>query len=200
MAKRGILAVFAVMVWTTGLFAHHPFAAEFDTNKPFTVTGTLTKIEWMNPHVYAFVDAKDTQGRVANWKVELGSPAELTKAGWTRTSIKTGDSVTFDGWRAKDGSNFANAESATLGDGKKLVTASSFHLGPSDQLAEADSRPLSEETDLSAAPQSTGTSGTQETGTSAAQELPSTGSPLALYLLLGGLSLAGAAGVRAIRR
>jgi hypothetical protein len=189
MAKRATLALLAVLAWSTAALAHHPFAAEFDTTKPHAVTGTVTKVEWMNPHVYAYVDARDDQGKAASWKVELGSPAELTKAGWTRTSLNTGDKVTFDGWRAKDGSNFANAESVTLGDGKKLVAASSFHTGPSDQLARADSA-ASQQTDP-ADPQPTGTAGTQE--------LPSTGSPLAVYLLLGGLSLAGAFGLRAFR-
>ena len=125
MAKRAILAVLATALWSTAAFAHHPFAAEFDMTKPLTLTGTVTKIEWQSPHVFAYVDAKDDQGKMANWKIELGNPAELTKAGWTRTSIKIGDSATFYGWRARNGSHLANAESVSIGD-QKLVASSRF--------------------------------------------------------------------------
>ena len=213
MAIRGILAVLAVMVWTTGVFAHHPFAAEFDTNQSFTLTGTVTKVEWQNPHVYAYVDAKDTQGKVVNWKVEMASPGALQKAGWSQTSLKVGEMVTIKAWKSKSNPTLANADSFTIG-GKTMSAVSSFSGGPSDQLADSS---LSSQTDLlSAQPQPTGTSGSAEeqqpTGTAGSaqseqapgaadtRELPATGSPLALYLLLGGLSLAGAAGLRAARR
>ena len=138
------------------------------------------KVEWQNPHVYACVDAKDNQGKDLNWKVEMGSPAALTKEGWTSTSIKTGDSVTIKAWKSKNNPTLANDDSFTIG-GKTMTAASSFSGASSDQLARADTEP-----------QSIGTSGTQE--------LPSTASPLALYALLGGLSLAGALGLRAARR
>jgi len=184
MAIRGFLAVLVAVLWTTGVFAHHPFAAEFDTTKPFALSGALTKVEWQNPHVYAYVDAKDTQGKVVNWKVEMGSPAELMKAGWMQSSMKIGDQVTFDGWRARDGSNLANAESVTLPGGAKLVAASSFHLGPQDQRAQSET----------GEPRAIGTAGAD------GDALPATGSPLALYGLLGALSLAGALGLRAANR
>jgi hypothetical protein len=137
-----------------------------------------------NPHVYAYVDAKDNQDKVVNWKVEMGSPAELMKAGWTQSSIKIRDQVTLDGWRARDGSNLANAESVTLPGEAKLVAAASFHLGPQDQRAQSET----------GEPQAIGTGGAD------GDALPATGSPLALYALLGGLSLAGAFGLRAARR
>ncbi len=178
MAKRACVAVLAAMMWTAGVFAHHPFDAEFDSNQPINMTGTVTKVEWQNPHVYTYLDAKDAQGKVVNWKVEMGSPADLMKAGWTRTSLKAGDPVTVKGWKSKTNATLANAESFTVG-GKTMMAASSFHA-PSDQLARADN--------------------TQSTGTSGTQELPSTASPLALYALLGGLSLAGAYGLRSRRR
>ena len=174
MATRGLLAVLAAMMWTAGAFAHHPFDAEFDSNQPINMTGTVTRVEWQNPHVYAYLDAKDAQGKVVNWKVEMGSPADLMKAGWTRTSLKTGDPVTVKGWKSKTNPTLANAESFMIG-GRTMMAASSFHA-PSDQLARADN--------------------TQATGTAGTQELPSTASPLALYALLGGLSLAGAYGLR----
>jgi hypothetical protein len=181
MAKRAGLAVLAAMMWTAGVVAHHPFDAEFDSDQPINLTGTVTKVEWQSPHVFSFLDAKDAQGKVVNWKVEMGSPADLMKAGWTRTSLKAGDPVTVKGWKSKTNPTLANAESFTIG-GKTMMAASSFHA-PSDQLARADN---------TAEPQGTGTSGTQE--------LPSTASPLALYALLTGLSLAGAYGLRSRRR
>ena len=181
MARRGFLAVLAAMVWTTVAFAHHPFTAEFDMNQSVTIAGTVTKVEWQNPHVYAYVDAKDDQGKVVNWKVEMGSPAQLTKEGWTQTSIKTGDMVTVKAWKSKSNPTLANADSFTFG-GKTMTAASSAHMAPTDQLARADA----------ADPRATGTAGTQD--------LPSTASPLALYALLSSLSLAGAFGLRAARR
>lgn len=107
--------------------AHHSFAAEFDAARPVSVKGTVTKIEWMNPHVWFYIDVKDDQtGKTSNWGVEMGSPNGLMRTGWTRNSMKLGDVVTVEGSRAKDGSNTANARSVTLAaSGQKLFASSS---------------------------------------------------------------------------
>ena len=106
-------------------FSHHSFAAEYDANKPTTLTGTVTKIEWMNPHARFYVDVKDDKGVVANWEFELGSPNGLMREGWTRNSLKPGDVVTVTGALAKDGTRLVNARKVTLADGTQVMGASS---------------------------------------------------------------------------
>jgi hypothetical protein len=106
--------------------AHHAFSAEFDSNKPVTLTGTVTKVEWTNPHAWFYMDVADPTGKVTNWAFELGGPNTLIRAGWTRNSMKIGDAVTVEGSRAKDGSPIANAQIVTLkSTGKRLFAASS---------------------------------------------------------------------------
>jgi len=107
------------------VFAHHSFAAEYDRNKPITLTGTVTKVEWMNPHARFYVDIKDDAGKVTNWEFELGSPNGLMRMGWTRNSLKPGDVVSIEGSQAKDGANLVNARSVKLADGRKVFAGSS---------------------------------------------------------------------------
>jgi hypothetical protein len=112
--------------------AHHSFAAEYDSNKPVTLTGKVTKVEWQNPHAFFYIDVKDAKtGEVANWSIELGSPNSLLRLGWKRTSMKNDDVVTVQGSLAKDGSKLVNARSVTLsGTGQPLLTGSSEGSAP----------------------------------------------------------------------
>jgi len=105
--------------------AHHSFAAEFDANAPIELTGTVTKVEWANPHTYFYMDVTSQKGDVENWALEMGSPNGLMRRGWTRDSMKIGDVVTVTGSRAKDGSPKGNARSVVLSSGKKLFAGSS---------------------------------------------------------------------------
>jgi hypothetical protein len=105
--------------------AHHSFAAEFDAAAPIELKGTVTKVEWANPHTFFYIDVSDPGGKIDNWALELGSPNGLMRRGWTRNSMKIGDTVTVAGWRAKDGSLKGNARSVTLSTGAKLFAGSS---------------------------------------------------------------------------
>ena len=111
-------------------FAHHSFAAEYDSNKPVTLKGTVSKMEWMNPHARFYVDVKDDSGKVTTWELELGSPNGLMRRGWTRNSLKPGDTVIVEGYLAKDGSSLANARQVTFTDGRKVFAGSSDDGGP----------------------------------------------------------------------
>jgi hypothetical protein len=107
------------------VLAHHSFAAQYDRSKPNTITGPVTKIEWINPHARFHMDVKDESGKVVSWEVELGPPAGLMRRGWSRNSLKVGESVTVNGFLAKDGSNLTNAQTVTLSDGRKVFAGSS---------------------------------------------------------------------------
>ena len=109
--------------------AHHSFAAEYDAAKPITLTGTVTKVEWMNPHARFYIDVKDESGKMINWELELGSPNGLMRRGWTRHSMKEGDVVTVQGSLAKDGSSLANARTVKLSDGRQLFAGSATETG-----------------------------------------------------------------------
>jgi len=105
--------------------AHHSFAAEYDTGKPVQITGTVTKVEWTNPHVHFYVDVKNDKGEVVNWNIELGPPLILRHLGWRENSLKPGDPVTVEGYLAKDHSSLANAKKVTLADGRSVFAGSS---------------------------------------------------------------------------
>ncbi|HEX5431610.1 MAG TPA: DUF6152 family protein [Bryobacteraceae bacterium] len=124
-AKLGFLvAVFGMLVPAVPALAHHSFAAEYDAKQPVTLKGVVTKVEWTNPHARFYIDVKDATGKVTNWNLELASPNVLIRQGWTRHSLKVGDTITVDGSRAKDGAHLANARTVTLADGKRVFSRS----------------------------------------------------------------------------
>ncbi len=99
--------VFALVVAALPASAHHSFAAEFDSGRPITAAGVVNRVEWTNPHAYLYIEVKDEQGQPVGWRFEMGSPNSLLRCGWTRSSVKPGDAVTVEGYRAKDGSRNA---------------------------------------------------------------------------------------------
>ncbi len=122
----GFILIGAVVVLANvPLMAHHSFAAEFDAKKPVTMTGTVTKVDWTNPHVWFFINVKDDAGKTSNWGFEMGPPHLLQGQGWSRTTMKIGDTVTVSGTLAKNGTNRGNARSVMTPDGKRLGAASS---------------------------------------------------------------------------
>jgi len=119
------LAVFGVILAVAPAMAHHSFSAEYDPKKPVTLKGIVTKVDWMNPHVYFYIDV-EADGKVTNWGLEMGPPNGLQRSGWTKNTMQIGDEVIVEGTLAKDGSKQANVRSVTMAStGKKLGAASS---------------------------------------------------------------------------
>jgi len=126
-----VASLIGLLVGGVTMSAHHSFAAEYDASKPLKLTGTVTKIEWTNPHCFFYIDVKTEAGKVENWAFELGNPNALLRNGWTPKSVKIGDEVTIEGTRAKDGTLLGNARSMVLAStGQRLFAGSSQTTNP----------------------------------------------------------------------
>ena len=126
-----VASLAGLLMTAAPLVAHHSFAAEYDASKPIKLTGTVTKIEWTNPHCYFYIDVKTESGKIENWALELGNPNALLRNGWTPKSVKIGDEVSVEGTRAKDGSLLGNARSMVLmSTGQRLFAGSSQTTTP----------------------------------------------------------------------
>jgi hypothetical protein len=126
----GALCIVLLFTATVPLIAHHSFAAEYDNNKPIKFSGKVTKVEWLNPHIYVYLDVKDNSGSTVNYAVEGGAPNGLFRQGWRKDTLKVGDTLSIEGFLAKDGSNTVNARTWLLPDGKKVFAGNAEDGGP----------------------------------------------------------------------
>ena len=120
-----LIAGLGLLLAAVPVSAHHAFAAEFDANKPVKFRGTVTKVEWVNPHAWVHIDVKGDDGKVTPWMIEAAAPNALLRRGWTKTSLPIGVEILVEGFQAKDGANRANGSVITFTDGKKLFVGSS---------------------------------------------------------------------------
>ena len=128
-----MIAGLGLLLAAVPVLAHHSFAAEFDAKKPVKLSGTVTKMEWINPHAWIYIDVKNTDGTVTNWMVEAGAPNALLRRGWTKNSLLPGTEIVIEGYQAKDGANRANGRDMTFKDGKKLFVGSQGTGAPDER-------------------------------------------------------------------
>ncbi len=134
MKSTASLAAIACILVTFAVRAHHSFAAEYDADRPITLTGTVTLLEWTNPHARLYIDAPDENGETVNWDLELGPPTVLMRQGWRRDSLVPGQVVTVAGFRHRTEPGIANARTVTLEDGRRVFAGSSFDTqAPAEQ-------------------------------------------------------------------
>src|SRR5580698_9446285 len=124
-SRSAILCLFVSLIMPAPLTAHHSFLAEFDPSRPVRMTGTISRVEWENPHVWYYLDVKGAEGRVTTWGFSMNSPGQLMRTGLTKDMLKLGVLITVEGFRAKDGSNNANSQKITLPDQQSVVTGTS---------------------------------------------------------------------------
>ena len=122
--------VFLAAVTVVQVTAHHSFAAEFDADKPVTLSGTVTRLEWANPHIWIYLDVKDEHAGIQHWQCEGGAPNTLTRNGWSKDSLKGSEQITIDGFLAKDGSKTCNLRTIKLPDGRTVFAGSSAPDAP----------------------------------------------------------------------
>ena len=131
-ASRIALAVGLLALAAPAVRAHHSFAAEYDANQPITLTGEIARIDLVNPHAWLYIEVKDPDGKVVRWNVEMGAPNNLIRRGVTKATLPIGETVTVDGYRAKDGSTTVNGRQIKMADGRTLFTGSSNTGAPGD--------------------------------------------------------------------
>jgi hypothetical protein len=130
MRRISVLIGAMLIIAAVPMFAHHSFEAEYDEKKPVNLKGTVTKMDWMNPHIWVHVSVSDDKGNQVRWSCEGGNPNSLRRNGWVRDTLKVGDQVSIDGYRAKDGTNTCNMRSVKFADGKRVFAGSSADGGP----------------------------------------------------------------------
>jgi hypothetical protein len=125
--------IFVLLLTAAPLWAHHSFAAEYDGNKPVTIKGTFTKMDWVNPHSWVYVDVKKPDGTVENWACETAPPNGLYRRGWRKSALKEGDVITVEGFMAKDGSHVMSARAVITAEGKRMFAGTADDGAPPDK-------------------------------------------------------------------
>jgi len=134
LTKRAILITgFGLLLAVVPVWAHHAFAAEFDATKPVKLQGTVTQMEWINPHAWIHIDVKEADGKVNNWMVECGTPNTLFRKGLNKNSLPVGTEILVDGYQAKDGSRRANGRDVTFPDGRKVFIGNQSPDSPAEK-------------------------------------------------------------------